>query len=575
MDRRELLRILAQAGLLPMVAACAELLPDPKNPGGGIKNAVKVATLDQLNQSGKYVLTSVPTATSASHPVVIVAVSSATVPTNALKHPTVAGLYLLTFSRVCTHQGTTIDAPANGLMNCPNHGQDFDVKTGNPTGSANKTSTPLPSFPLEIRNTNEVWLGGSGSSNTLIVALSASSDSVTAAGSVTLTATLTSGNASKVEFYEGTTLLATKTAAPYTHSIAYTAANNGSHSYTAKAYDASGNTATSPAVTVEVNIAVPDTTNPTVSLAASNNNLTAAGSVNLTATASDNVGIAKVEFYEGTTLLSTATASPFVHTLSFAASNNGSHTYTAKAFDAAGNVASSNAVTVVVNINNNTGDTTPPTVGLASNSNNVTAAGSITLTATATDNVGVTKVEIFEGTTLLATKTAAPYTHSITYSSANNGPHSYTAKAYDAAGNVATSSAVTVTVNIAAPTGQKVAVLSDFPAVDSFKKITATIGGVSWNIVIIRTANGQPACGGASANGVNLVAYSTKCTHKGTTVDSPSGGKIHCSDHGADFDYNTCAKVVTWPNNNPANNIPPLPSFVLTIDGSGNVYLPK
>jgi ABC-type uncharacterized transport system auxiliary subunit len=47
-----------------------------------------------------------------------------------------------------------------------------------------------------------------------------------------------------------------------------------------------------------------------------------------------------------------------------------------------------------------TGDTTKPTVSLASSSTNITTAGSITLTATASDNVGVTKVEFFDGATV-------------------------------------------------------------------------------------------------------------------------------------------------------------------------------
>ncbi|NWJ41769.1 MAG: M4 family metallopeptidase [Geothrix sp.] len=84
------------------------------------------------------------------------------------------------------------------------------------------------------------------------------------------------------------------------------------------------------------------------------------------------------------------------------------------------------------------GDTTAPT-STASESG---TTGTITLSATATDNVGVTKVEFYIDGALVGTSTTSPY--SVTYNSANlaNGTHSLVAKAYDAAGNVGSSSAV-------------------------------------------------------------------------------------------------------------------------------------
>src|SRR5215813_14110035 len=71
------------------------------------------------------------------------------------------------------------------------------------------------------------------------------------------------------------------------------------------------------------------------------------------------------------------------------------------------------------------------------------------ITATASVNVGVSRVEFYDGATLKGTATAPPYTFAWPVSSASNGLHSWTAKAYDAAGNNATSTAVSVTVNIA------------------------------------------------------------------------------------------------------------------------------
>src|SRR5207247_8659714 len=79
-----------------------------------------------------------------------------------------------------------------------------------------------------------------------------------------------------------------------------------------------------------------------------------------------------------------------------------------------------------------------------------TTAQTVTINASASDNVGVTKVEFYDGATLKATATTAPYSYAWAITSANNGTHSWTAKAYDAAGNVANSAAASFTVNIAA-----------------------------------------------------------------------------------------------------------------------------
>jgi chitinase len=94
-----------------------------------------------------------------------------------------------------------------------------------------------------------------------------------------------------------------------------------------------------------------DKTPPTVSLSASPTQLTSAGSVSLTAPASDNVGVARVEFYKNGALLSTDTTSPFSASDSFSSSSqNGTYSYTAKAFDGSGNSATSSAASVTVSL---------------------------------------------------------------------------------------------------------------------------------------------------------------------------------------------------------------------------------
>ena len=286
------------------------------------------------------------------------------------------------------------------------------------------------------------------------VSLTAPTVNATLSGTTTLTATATDDTAvTKVEFYEGATKLGEDTTSPYTYSWDTTTVANGAVSLTAKAYDAAGNVGTStPAVSAAVNNASSDTTAPTVSLTAPTVNATLSGTTTLTATATDNVAVTKVEFYEGTNKLGEDATSPYTYDWNTTTATNGVVSLTAKAYDAAANVGTSTPA-VSAAVNNASSDTTAPTVSLTAPTVNATLSGTTTLTATATDNVAVTKVEFYEGTNKLGEDATSPYTYDWNTTTATNGSHSLTAKAYDAAANNTSSGAVTVTVtNTTAPT---------------------------------------------------------------------------------------------------------------------------
>lgn len=100
-----------------------------------------------------------------------------------------------------------------------------------------------------------------------------------------------------------------------------------------------------------------------------------------------------------------------------------------------------------VTVTTGTPDTTSPSTSITAPANGSTVSGTVSITASASDNVGVTKVEIYVDSALQTTLTAAPYSYSWTTTSVANGSHSIVAKAYDAAGNVGTSATVTVTVS--------------------------------------------------------------------------------------------------------------------------------
>jgi hypothetical protein len=100
------------------------------------------------------------------------------------------------------------------------------------------------------------------------------------------------------------------------------------------------------------------------------------------------------------------------------------------------------------------GDTTAPTVSITAPAGGSTVSGTVTVTASASDNVGVTKVEFYMDGALRTTDTTSPYSWSWDTTAFANSSHSLVAKAYDAAGNVGTSSTVTVTVNNTTTTTQ-------------------------------------------------------------------------------------------------------------------------
>ena len=93
-------------------------------------------------------------------------------------------------------------------------------------------------------------------------------------------------------------------------------------------------------------------------------------------------------------------------------------------------------------------DTIAPTVSITSPASGQTLSAWNTtyVTVAASDNVGVTQVSLYLDGALYGTKTSTPYTFSLNAKKLSRGTHILTAKAWDAAGNVGISAAVTVTV---------------------------------------------------------------------------------------------------------------------------------
>jgi len=313
------------------------------------------------------------------------------------------------------------------------------------------TSVPAGSYSLTAKATDNLGAATTSSAIAITVANAnvaptvaitspANNGSFTTGSTITINsnATDSDGTVAKVEFFQGSTKLGEDLTSPY--SFAWTSVPAGNYSLTTKATDNLGASTTSSAIAITVanaNVA------PTVAITSpANNGSFAAGStVTINATATDSDGtVAKVEFFQGSTKLGEDLTSPY--SFAWTSVPAGSYSLTAKATDNLGAVTTSTAIAITV-----TSANVAPVVSITSPANNATFAASATITinANATDADGtITKVEFFQGTTKLGEVLSSPY--SFAWASVATGNYSLTAKATDNSGAVTTSSAIAITV---------------------------------------------------------------------------------------------------------------------------------
>ncbi|MGH3033191.1 MAG: Ig-like domain-containing protein [Gaiellaceae bacterium] len=258
--------------------------------------------------------------------------------------------------------------------------------------------------------------------------------STSATGTIALSGTAEPG--STVEVFEGATSTGSTTAGPDgAWSSTLSSVPDGSHSYTATARDAAGNTSLlSSARTVIVDTSAPNTT-------------IGAGPIGSTPFTTATFSFSADE--AGSSFECALDGAPFAACTSpksYSGLAEGSHTFSARAIDSAGNVDPTPASRTW------TVDTTapdPPVItSPADGSTNTT--GTVALAGTAEPG---SVVEIFDGgvSKAFATTTAGG-TWARTLTGVGNGSHSYTATARDAASNTsAPSTPVTVLVDTVPP----------------------------------------------------------------------------------------------------------------------------
>jgi glucose/arabinose dehydrogenase len=180
--------------------------------------------------------------------------------------------------------------------------------------------------------------------------------------------------------------------------------------------------------------------------------------VTLTALASDADGsVARVQFFDGSTALGEDTSAPF--SLAWTPTTPGVHNLTARATDDTGDSTTSPAVAVTVSPATGSDGEAPVATLAAPTHLAEHLSGTVTVTATGTDNVGVVAMEFqVDGATLGSEDTAAPFEASWDTSTVPPGQHVVRARARDAAGNRSPWASATVSVDSGAAVPQGLAI---------------------------------------------------------------------------------------------------------------------
>jgi hypothetical protein len=317
-----------------------------------------------------------------------------------------------------------------------------------------------------------------------------SSDRITSTNTPTLTGapgSVESGATVRVYDTDGVTQVGTTTAAGDGSWLAVTSAlSDGTHTLTAKAVDAAGNTSTaSGGVTLTIDRTAPTTEVMSVSLSpdtgvsgddwvTSSAQVTVSGNLSAALGSDERV---EVSLDNGATF-SVATMAPGDTSWSLTATLAGSNTLLARLVDVAGNIGTVFTKSYVLDTVAPSAPSVPDLDAASdtgsSASDNVT--GDTTPTFSGTAEVGAT-VRLYDGATEIGTAVAAAGTWSITSAALDSGSHNITAVATDKAGNTGPASAAL-----------EVSVITDAPSTRITAVAISSDTGSSTSDLVTRTA---------------------------------------------------------------------------------------
>ncbi|HYT10232.1 MAG TPA: Ig-like domain-containing protein, partial [Mycobacteriales bacterium] len=238
---------------------------------------------------------------------------------------------------------------------------------------------------------------------------------------------------------------------------------------------------------------------PTVSVASPAGGATVRGTTAVTAAASDDRRVERVEFYQdgGTSPIGTVNAAPWTFSWATTGLTNGTHTLTAKAYDDAGNSTTSAVFSAQV------ANYPAPSTAITSPANNATGlTGTVTVTTsnTVASGLSVSKVELYVDGALYQPSTTSPYsfpwnTLDPALPAYDGSSHTLQTKVYDSSGQAVSSPVVTVSTGNT--TGTRY--IADFASTPVPQAMTYTPGGPQLVYPVDVTVTNKNAVGWSSA----------------------------------------------------------------------------
>ena len=252
----------------------------------------------------------------------------------------------------------------------------------------------------------------------------------------------------RVEFYHDYELEFTATNYPYNYEWNSTLiAEDSEHVWHAKAFDTSGNDSqTQPMILFVDNI---DNIPPTGFILYPYAGQIVSDNIEIQVSASDNVGIAEVEFYLDGNLLSSDDQVPYAHEWNTnSSSEDEEHVIYATIIDLQGNSTDLSPISVTVNNDDApSNDLTPPIATILTPLSTQAVSDTVIITGFASDNHEIERVMFYVNDQLIETVTDSPFTTNwITYEEANNSEHVIQMTAQDPSGNQSSAQPVLVTV---------------------------------------------------------------------------------------------------------------------------------
>ena len=218
------------------------------------------------------------------------------------------------------------------------------------------------------------------------------------------------------------------------------------------------------------------------------------------------------------------------------------------------------------------GTATPPSVALTSPTAGASLSGTVTVSANATDNVGVMSVQFqLDGANLGSAQTSAPYSISWDTTTAAAGTHVLTAIAKDTAGLSATSASVSV-ITVLPVNPPTISVVASSVTGSSTATVTWTTDQASNSDVAFGTTSAYGTTttlntSMVTAHSVILSGLAASTTYHYQAVSSNSTGQQSAS---ADYTFTTQAGSSTTLPNSVANWQLNSTSGTTAVDSSGN-----